>query len=97
MGTDNGTLEGDVGDAVENAPIQTASVFIHSLTGSDQIVKLGPFGRFRVLLAPGRYYVFVSASGFTPTCKAISIGSGQTSRFNARLHADQEHLEENVH
>ncbi len=88
----DGTLDGSVVDATENAPIPYAFVFVHARRGADRTLRVGSHGEFHVELTPGIYDVFVAASGFSPTCKAVSIRGGETVQFSPKLRADSEHL-----
>jgi carboxypeptidase family protein len=93
-GARQGVLVGDVADKSENAPIPDAFVYIHGdRRHPDVVAKIDRGGRFQVSLPPGYYDVFVAASGFAPTCKAIEIESGGTVHFNPRLGPDFEHLQ----
>lgn len=93
-----GILEGDVADAVEDAPIPSPFVLVHRSGGStEMVVRLEPSGKFRVPLPPDRYDIFVAADGFVPTCKVVEIVADQTTRFSARLRADVEHAEQGSH
>ena len=93
-----GTLDGDVADAIEGAPISRAFVLIHRGGGSrDTVVRLEPSGKFHVPLTPGRYDMFVAADGFVPTCKVVEIVSNETTQFSPRLRADVEHSEPSSH
>lgn len=90
----SGTLAVDVRDAVEGARIDNAFVLVHHVeNGRDTTVTLTAAEDFSASLAPGVYDVFVAASAFAPTCKAVAIMPGQVSRFAAHLRADEEHLE----
>ena len=85
-----GKLTGQVNDAVANAPVAKAFVLVHQPEGKkDFIVKISN-GKFELSLAPGLYDVFVSASGFAPTCKRIKISAGQSAAFNPRLLAESD-------
>jgi len=82
-----GKLAGQVSDAA-NAPIAKAFVLVHQPEGKkDFIVKVSN-GRFELSLPPGLYDVFVSASGFSPSCKRIKISAGRSAVFNPLLQAD---------
>ena len=73
-----------------NAPIVKAFVLVHQPEGKkDFIVKVSN-GKFELSLAPGLYDVFVSASGFAPTCQRIKISAGQSAAFNPRLLAESD-------
>ena len=90
-------LSGDVADEAENAPIRNAFVLIHSGSGKgDVTAMLDEQGRFRLLLEPGLYDVFVAAEGFAPTCKKVEISIGHATTFKGRLKPDQEHLQAGV-
>ncbi len=85
-----GKLTGQVSDATANAPIVKAFVLVHQPEGKkDFIVKVSN-GKFELSLAPGLYDVFVSASGFAPTCQRIRISAGQSAAFNPRLLAESD-------
>ena len=84
-------------DEAENAPIRNAFVLIHSGSGKgDVTAMLDEQGRFRLLLEPGLYDVFVAAEGFAPTCKKVEISIGHATTFKGRLKPDQEHLQAGV-
>jgi len=91
---DKGLLTVDVADASENAPIPYASVYVHNhLDQEITVQQIGKSGRFEAPLAPDWYDVFVTAAGFTPVSRVVSIRSGQTIRYAPRLRADLEHME----
>jgi hypothetical protein len=80
-----GKLSGDVADAAANAPVAKAFVLVHQPEGKkDFIVKVSN-GKFELALVPGRYDVFVSAEGFSPTCSRIRINAGETAAYKPRL------------
>ena len=85
-----GRLTGDVANAAGNAPIAKAFVLVHQPEGKkDFIVKVSN-GKFELSLPPGLYDVFVSASGFAPSCEKIRISPGQSAVFNPRLLAESD-------
>ena len=92
----NGSLVGDVTDAVEGAPIARAFVFVRGWAGvGEKVVDLDAKGGFKLSLPPGLYDVFVAAQSFAPTCRKVAIASGGSVEFKARLSADSEHMEDN--
>jgi hypothetical protein len=85
-----GKLTGQVADAAANTPIAKAFVLVHQPEGKkDFIVKVSN-GKFELSLPSGLYDVFVSASGFAPSCKKIKISAGQSAAFNPRLQAESD-------
>ena len=91
-----GKLSGRVVD-MNNLPIKYAFVFLHNTQGkSDVTVKLDEHGRFSLQPEVGLYDIFVTAEGFSPTCKRVEISEGHTTIYNARLKPDNEHLESNI-
>jgi hypothetical protein len=90
-----GALVGTVADKVENAPIPHAFVYVHGgPRKADSVPPVDGLGRFQVSLAPGLYDVFVASPGFLPTCVVVSIESGKTTKYEPRLGADNEHLQQ---
>jgi len=51
----------------------------------DLSVETDSEGHFQIDLPPGFYDVFVSAFGFSPTCRKVRINAGQSLSFNAEL------------
>ena len=95
MQASNGKLSGDVANAGGNAAIARAFVLVHQPEGKkDFIVKVSN-GRFELSLPPGLYDVFVSASGFSPSCQRIKITAGQSAVFKPRLEPTSEQTSSN--
>jgi hypothetical protein len=89
-----GSLVGRVVDASEGAAIKYAFVLVHRGQSQEDVkLSLDSEGRFSVRLAPGFYDVFITADGFTPTCKKLAVTSAKASIFNASLRPDLEHSE----
>jgi hypothetical protein len=89
----HGTLEGNVSDAAEDAPIQTAFIFVHRSGTSDVSARPDGRGDFQLNLAPGLYDIFVAADGFAPRCKVIEMKASQVTSYRVKLKPDAEHLQ----
>jgi hypothetical protein len=91
-----GILAVDVADnSDENGPIPEAVVFLRGLGKREIIpVKIDSNGKFESPLAPGLYDIFVSADGFAPTCKVVSIEPNKITKYSPRLGPDLEHMQQ---
>lgn len=91
-----GTLTGDISDSApagDSGPIPYAAIFLRGFGTTAVIpVKVDEKGKFKAVLPPGLYDVFVGADGFAPTCKVVSIESDKTTNFSPRLGPDSEHV-----
>ena len=93
--SDLGRLVGQVVDAQESAPIGRAFVLLYAEENQEQRrLNVDAKGRFELELAPGFYDVLAGAVEFLPQCKRIEISSGALSRFEPKLKADFEHLQQ---
>jgi len=92
---DLGKLVGQVVDAQESAPIGGAFLLIYAEQNREQQrLNVDAKGRFELELTPGFYDVLVGAVEYVPRCKRIEIISGALIRFDPKLKADFEHLQQ---
>ena len=85
--SDTGMLKGVVKDQ-EGAIVPNSYVLVHRSgpgEAEDVRVKAERDGSFPIGLAPGFYDIFVTTTGFAPTCKKVEVKSGQTSVYNPRI------------
>jgi hypothetical protein len=91
----HGKLLGKVVDAEESAPVGRAFLLVYSEEGRGQkIINVDKKGTFELDLAPGFYDILAGAVEFVPSCKRVEVVSGTVSRFDPKLKADVEHLEQ---
>jgi hypothetical protein len=95
----NATLNGAVTDD-RGAAIPAAFVIIHwdssdmvpersiIMSKPDETLRTDTRGSFNVRLGPGFYDVFVTAKGFSPTCRKIRLHTGEAVPFTTRLNLD---------
>jgi hypothetical protein len=55
---------------------------------SDVSLEMDSQGHFQAELPPGFYDVFISAFGFSPTCRKIRVKPGEVVTFNPKLQVD---------
>ena len=90
-----GKLIGQVLDAEESAPIGRAFIILYREEDQGQnLVRVDSQGKFELDLEPGFYDVLAGAVEFVPTCERFAIISGKLSKFEPKLKADAEHLEQ---
>lgn len=80
----NARLEGSAADSTGGALIN-ARVTLTSATAPARVLLTDTLGRFSANLAPGRYVVTVEAPGLTAAGGTVTVGAGETTRWDVTL------------
>jgi len=81
-------ISGRIVDKFERAPVGNAFVLVHIRQAGDKSVRSNSAGIYHIELLPGVYDVFVSAEGFSPTCKKIEVRGHKITKFDVVLEAN---------